>query len=88
MTRLAVATGKYISMVASDDIWLPDKIACQVEIMESQSDQVGVLYSDAFQIDEHGRTLPDMFIEAHRNLSEMPQGQVLTVLLKVILSRE
>jgi len=30
---LAVATGKYISMVASDDLWLPDKIARQVEIM-------------------------------------------------------
>ncbi len=51
MMRLAVATGKYISMLASDDIWLPDKIASQVKLMESLSDQVGVLYSDAFQMD-------------------------------------
>ena len=79
---LAVATGKYISMVASDDIWLPDKIAHQVEIMESQPDQVGILYSDAFQIDERGRLLPEMFIAAHRNLPVMPQGEVLTVLLE------
>jgi len=78
---LAVATGKYISMVASDDVWLPDKIAGQVEIMEAQTDQVGVLYSDAFQMDEHGRPLPDMFIAAHRKLPEMPQGQVLDTLL-------
>jgi glycosyltransferase involved in cell wall biosynthesis len=78
---LAVATGKYISMVASDDVWLPDKIARQVEIMESQSDQVGVLYSDAFQINEQGYPAPDMFIAAHRNLPAMPQGEVLTVLL-------
>jgi glycosyltransferase involved in cell wall biosynthesis len=78
---LAVATGKYISMVASDDVWLPDKIAQQVEIMESQPDQVGIIYSDAFQLDEQGRTLPDMFIAAHRKLPEMPQGQVLSVLL-------
>jgi glycosyltransferase involved in cell wall biosynthesis len=78
---LAVATGEYISMVASDDIWLPDKTARQVEIMEAQPNQVGILYSDAFQIDEHGRPLPDMFIAAHRNLSVMPQGQILTVLL-------
>ena len=79
---LAVATGKYISMVASDDIWLPDKIARQVEIMEAQPDQAGILYSDAFQIDEHGRFLPEMFIAAHRNLPVMPQGEVLTVLLE------
>src|SRR5262249_17961283 len=72
------ATGKYISMTASDDVWLPDKIARQVEIMETQPDHVGVLYSDAFQIDEHGDLLPDMFIARHRKLPEMPQGQVLS----------
>ena len=79
---LAVATGKYISMVASDDVWLPDKIARQVEIMESQPDHVGVLYSDAFQIDEHGHALPDMFIAAHRKLPEMPQGASTRCLLE------
>lgn len=79
---LAVASGKYISMIGSDDVWLPAKIAQQVEIMESQPDQVGVLYSDAFQMDEHGRPLPDMFIAAHRTLPEMPQGQILGVLLQ------
>ena len=79
---LAVATGKFISMVASDDIWLADKITRQVEIMESQPDDVGVLYTDAFQIDEHGNALPEMFIAAHRSLPEMPQGQVLNTLLE------
>ncbi len=79
---LAVVTGKYISMVASDDVWLPDKIARQVEIMESQPDHVGVLYSDAFQMDEQGRDLPEMFIAAHRNLPEMPQGEIFNVLLE------
>jgi glycosyltransferase involved in cell wall biosynthesis len=79
---LAVATAKYVSMVASDDVWLPDKIAQQVDIMESQPDQVGILYSDAFQMDEHGHPLPDMFIGAHRKLGEMPQGQILNTLLE------
>ena len=79
---LAVANGKYISMVAADDVWLPDKIARQVEIMESQPDHVGMLYSDAFQMDEHGHPLPDMFIAAHRKLPEMPQGEVLNTLLE------
>jgi glycosyltransferase involved in cell wall biosynthesis len=79
---LAAATGKYVSMVASDDVWLPDKIVQQVEMMESQPDHVGVVYSDAFQMDEQGHPLPDMFIAAHRKLSEMPQGQILGVLLE------
>jgi glycosyltransferase involved in cell wall biosynthesis len=79
---LTVATGKYVSIVASDDVWLPDKIAQQVEMMESQPDRVGVIYSDAFQIDEWGRALPNMFIADHRRLPEMPQGEVFSVLLE------
>ena len=79
---LAAATGKYVAMVASDDVWLPDTIARQVEIMESQPDHVGVLYSDAFQIDEDGNVLPDMFIATHRSLPEMPQGQIFDILLE------
>jgi glycosyltransferase involved in cell wall biosynthesis len=79
---LAASRAKYVSMVASDDVWLPDKIAQQVEMMESQQDHVGILYSDAFQIDEQGRVLPEMFIAAHRKLPEMPQGQILNQLLE------
>ena len=79
---LAVANGRYISMVAADDVWLSDKIARQVEIMESQPDHVGILYSDAFQMDEQGHPLPDMFSAAHRKLPEMPQGQILNTLLE------
>jgi glycosyltransferase involved in cell wall biosynthesis len=79
---LAVAKGKYISMTASDDVWLADKLARQVEIMESQPDHVGVLYSDAFQMDEHGNSLPHMFINAHTALPEAPQGQLLDALLE------
>ena len=78
---LSLATGKYISPLACDDVWLPDKIARQVEVMESQSDDVGVIYSDAIQIDEHGHVLPGLFIASHWNLPEMPQGRILTSLL-------
>lgn len=79
---LSHATGKYVSMIASDDLWLPDKIDRQVAIMESQPESVGVLYSDAFQIDENGLHLPEMLIASCRNLPEIPQGQILDALLK------
>lgn len=79
---LSLTTGKYISMIASDDIWLPDKIERQVAIMESQLESVGVLYSDAFQIDESSHPLPVMFIAAHRPLPKMPQGQIFETLIE------
>jgi glycosyltransferase involved in cell wall biosynthesis len=79
---LAVATGKYISMIASDDVWLPDKIARQVEIMESQPDDVGVLYSDAFRLNELGDSLPSTYLPFHHpELSEVPPRRFFDALL-------
>jgi glycosyltransferase involved in cell wall biosynthesis len=77
---LRLARGKYISMVAADDVWLPDKTARQVEMMEQMPADVGVLYSDAFQIDESGETLPQMFIEAHRKFVVPAEGLLFDVL--------
>lgn len=71
---LRLAHGKYISMVAADDVWLPDKTARQVAMMERMPEDVGVLYSDAFQIGENGEMLPQMFIEAHRKFVTPPEG--------------
>jgi len=80
---LAAATGKYISMIAADDVWLPDKIERQVAIMESQPDNVGVLYSDAFQMDEDGRPVSSMYISVHNpKLPEIPPHRVLDALLE------
>ena len=77
---LRLARGKYISMVAADDVWLPDKTSRQVEMMEQMPEDVGVLYSDAFQIDENGETVPQMFIEAHRKFVIPPEGFLFDVL--------
>lgn len=79
---LRLARGKYTSMVAADDVWLPDKTARQVEMMEQMPEDLGVLYSDAFQIDENGETLPQMFIEAHRKFVIPPEGFLFDVLLE------
>jgi len=79
---LRLARGKYISMVAADDVWLSDKTARQVEMMERLPEDVGVVYSDAFQIDEYGETLPQMFVEAHREFVVPPEGFLFDVLLE------
>jgi hypothetical protein len=50
--------------------------------MEASDEDVGVLYSDAFQIDESGQLLPEMFIESHRTLERMPQGWIFDSLIQ------
>jgi glycosyltransferase involved in cell wall biosynthesis len=62
---LAHATGKYVALLATDDLWVADKLEHQVRLMEELPEKVGVLYSDAIQIDETGALLPERFIEAH-----------------------
>jgi glycosyltransferase involved in cell wall biosynthesis len=79
---LTATNGKYISMVSADDIWLSDKIERQVKIMEDQPETVGVLYSDAFLMDENGNALPSTFIAHTGRLNELPQGQILDKLLE------
>lgn len=79
---MEITNGKYISMVAADDVWLPKKIARQVQIMEDSTDDVGVIYSDAFQIDEQGKLLPQMFIGAHRKFAMPPEGFLFDVLME------
>ncbi|HEY1921672.1 MAG TPA: glycosyltransferase [Tepidisphaeraceae bacterium] len=74
---VSLSRGEYISLVAADDVWLPHKIAMQVEMLEKLPRKVGVAYTDAFQIDEHGNVLPKRFIEDHRrSLTSPPTGDV------------
>jgi hypothetical protein len=63
-------------MIATDDTWLTDKIARQVAIMESMLEKIGILYSDAYQMDENGLHLPDMFIASHRKFNSVPEGDL------------
>ena len=74
---LAVAEGKYISEIAADDIWLPEKLSELVAFIESLPEKVGVVYSDACLIDEHGKPVPGMFIDRHRpEIKAPPSGNI------------
>lgn len=59
---LAQVTGDFICMIATDDVWEPQKIERQLVVMSTAPDDVAVLYSDAWQIDEVGALLPEKFI--------------------------
>jgi glycosyltransferase involved in cell wall biosynthesis len=77
---LSYASGKYVSGIAADDVWLTGKLLKQVELMERLPDKVGVVYSDALQIDEEGKPLSWNFIEGHRRFKAMPEGNIHNVL--------
>jgi glycosyltransferase involved in cell wall biosynthesis len=70
------ATGKYISYIATDDLMLPDKIERQVKIMESSPQEVAVLFSDAYLIDEYSRELYGRFIARYRSFLQIPSGDI------------
>jgi glycosyltransferase involved in cell wall biosynthesis len=54
---LARARGEYIATIDSDDVWLPDRLSRQLELMERPGhEQVGVCGSNVWLIDELGRT--------------------------------
>lgn len=73
------ATGKYVTGIAADDVWLPGKILTQVEIMEKLPAKVGVIYGEALQMDETGKPLSLTFTQADgrtRHLEAMPTGNI------------
>ena len=73
------ARGKYLAGIASDDIWFPHKTREQVQILERLPEKVGVVFSDALQIDENGKLLPKKFMEADARLDSsgtIPQGNI------------
>jgi len=75
---LSHVRGKYVSGIAADDVWLPNKLFGQVRMMEQLPARVGVIYSDAMLIDEDGKLLPGKFSEDGRcrNFKAMPEGDV------------
>jgi glycosyltransferase involved in cell wall biosynthesis len=50
------ARGKYVAFLDADDVWLPDKLALQVRLLEQHPD-VGLLYTKVLSVDENTKEL-------------------------------
>ena len=72
--------GKYIAGVAADDVWLPGKLLRHVERLEKLAPEVGLIYTDALQMDEVGKSLAKNFIETYRHFEARPEGNIHRVL--------
>jgi glycosyltransferase involved in cell wall biosynthesis len=73
---LTTVSTKYLAKIATDDLWMPEKLERQSTIMESLPDKVAVLYGDAYQIDEAGTLLPERFLKAYRIVGDPPTGDL------------
>ena len=57
---LGLAKGRYIAFLDSDDLYLPDKLALQVDYMDSHP-EIGMVYTSAYCIDENGARTKDEY---------------------------
>lgn len=76
---MALAQGRFIAMIAADDLWEPDRLQLQLALL-SQHPEAAMVYSDAHQIDEHGQRLPLSVMEAHHAPVPPPSGKLFNTL--------
>ncbi len=66
--------GKYVAILDSDDLWMPEKIAEQVDFLE-RSIEIGLVYGNGQAVDEEGRRLYDIYPPGHHEPND--PGRVL-----------
>jgi len=58
---LKESQGNYIAFLDSDDLWLPEKLDKQVELLDSNK-KLGLVYSDNYVIDSNGNLKKKSFL--------------------------
>ena len=75
-TGIRAARGEYVGFLDSDDLWLPEKLALQVAVLDS-CQAVGLVYSDALFFRDETQAI----IGAHREVFPHPAGRILAQLV-------
>jgi glycosyltransferase involved in cell wall biosynthesis len=81
---LALAQGEWVIDLAADDILLPERISTQIDLAQSLPADYGVIFSDAWLVNEAGDKLNSYYprnAEGHL-ISPVPQGVVFADLLR------
>ena len=80
---LALAKGKYVIDLATDDILFPERVEKQVAFFEKLGEEVGVIFSNSEYIDEDDNHLRYHFpVNQNKKAKQMvPQGDVFANLL-------
>lgn len=75
-----LCTGKYIKLIAADDYMHPDCLEKSVKCLEEKGNAFGMVFTDAFCIDEHSHSLPDL--DFYKNLQNISAEDFRDELLK------
>ena len=59
---IKASRGEYIAFLDSDDEWLPEKLNKQMKIFESESSEVGVVYTRDYYVDEKDKKVKKVHI--------------------------
>lgn len=79
---LTLAQGEFTSLIATDDLWLPEKTAIQVDALNNLPSNVGVVYGDSWKITEEGELLSKPLLESYvKKYGELPNGNIYNRLL-------
>jgi len=85
------AKGQYIAFLDCDDTWLPEKLAKQVELLDSNK-ELGLVYSNSFVVDSHGNLLKDAYFRSKKPFGGSSFNELLVSnfipFLTVIVRRE
>ena len=49
---IKISAGEYIAFLDNDDIWLPDKLSLQIQVLESQKN-IAMIFTDGELFDEY-----------------------------------
>lgn len=88
-TGVTSSSGQYIAFIDDDDEWLPEKLQMQVDLIESSSPSVGVVYTGAFILNKISGRMKDQIIPAKRGyiLNELLLRNFL-ILSTVLIKKE
>ncbi len=82
------ARGEWIAFLDCDDLWLPEKLAKQVDIIREEDSDLGLVYGNMRMLLEEGDGLDTGWgkgmhaYERDRNRQHLPEGEVFPELLK------
>jgi len=77
---MAAAKGKYITFIDSDDVWMPEKLQNQLDILTR--DENLVVWSEGLIIDEAGAPTGETFTQIHQSSEREKSGNIFEDLLQ------
>jgi glycosyltransferase involved in cell wall biosynthesis len=80
---LGRARGQFIAGLAADDLMMPERLEQQVSFFRGQPECVGLVYSDAYTMNEDGSLRPESMLEwCKAEHPTPPEGRVFADLLR------